>query len=57
MHIISNQMKYDESGLTCGFSEPVIHSYNKGHNQEQFSRILDDIKVSVYVLILKSITN
>lgn len=47
MRVISNQMLFDESGIACGFSEPVIHSYSKGKSPEQFSSVQDWIEVSL----------
>ena len=51
MRIISNRMLFDSSGVACGFSHPVIHSYNKGRFGEQFRTVFDEVKVHVYVYI------
>uniref|UniRef100_A0A5S6QFB1 5'-nucleotidase n=1 Tax=Trichuris muris TaxID=70415 RepID=A0A5S6QFB1_TRIMR len=29
MRVIGNEFKFNEEGVICGFSEPVIHTYNK----------------------------
>ena len=28
--VFSNKMVFDDNGVLTGFSEPVVHSYNKG---------------------------
>lgn len=47
MRVISNEMVFDESGVACGCSEPVIHSYSKGKSPEQFASVQDWIEVSL----------
>ena len=49
MRVISNRMLFDSSGVSYGFSHPVIHSYNKGHSAEQFSTVFDEVKVRTYI--------
>ena len=50
MRIISNKIHFDDSGRACEFSEPKLHSYNKGHSIQQFSSVAEDIKVSSYCM-------
>lgn len=50
MRIISNRMVFDDSGVVCGFKEPVIHSYSKGKSPEQFVDVHEWIKVSQWLI-------
>ena len=58
MRVISNKIHFNNSGRACGFSEPKLHSYNKGHSIQQFSSVAEDVKVSsysVYVCIMYAV--
>ena len=39
-------MLFDDSGVACGFTEPVIHSYSKGKSPDQFAGLQDWIEVA-----------
>eukprot|EP00731_Ephydatia_muelleri_P020030 Em0012g855a len=45
MHIISNSLLCDERGVAIGFSEPLIHTFNKHHVTEFFK---EDFKETVH---------
>lgn len=49
--VISNSMIFDDSGVACGFTEPVIHSYSKGKSPDQFVDVQDWIEVHFMVRI------
>ena len=50
MHIISNRLVYDDGGVALGFSEPLIHTFNKHHVTESFKEEFKETEVcGVYV--------
>ncbi|GMS87915.1 hypothetical protein PENTCL1PPCAC_10090, partial [Pristionchus entomophagus] len=52
-HIVSNRMAYDEQDRICGFSDPLIHCFNKsGAMIEQSSPILPLLAARPNVLLL-----
>ena len=51
MHIISNSLLCDERGVAIGFSEPLIHTFNKHHVTEFFKEDFKETVVSIYSLV------
>ena len=45
-------MLFDDSGVACGFTEPVIHSYSKGKSPDQFAGLQDWIEVATCIIVI-----
>ena len=52
MRVVSNRMLFDDSGVACGFTEPVIHSYSKGKSPDQFVGLQDWIEVATCIILM-----
>ena len=50
--IVSNRMRFDDSGVAVGFMKPVIHSYIKEKILDQFSETKNVIRVSTCAIVL-----
>ena len=48
--LVSNRMIFDSEGIVQGFSEPVIHSINKGSTGiAKFEHISEKLKVRIVI--------
>ena len=53
IHVISNELKFDENWITCGFERRVIHSFNKSETVlEDFPEINECIVSRKNVILL-----
>ena len=47
MHVVSNRLIFNETGIAIGHSQPLVHSYNKGKSPEQLATVEPFIEVRV----------
>ncbi|VDM93602.1 unnamed protein product [Onchocerca ochengi] len=53
VHIVSNTMYFDEMGVNCKFSEPVIHSFSKnGSLLEKCLETVQDLNLKNRIILL-----
>ncbi|KAM3720313.1 putative cytosolic 5'-nucleotidase [Dirofilaria immitis] len=53
VHIMSNTMYFNEMGVSCKFSEPVIHSFSKNGNLlEKCLETVQDLKLKNRIILL-----
>ena len=47
MHVVSNQLIFNEAGIAVGHTQPLVHSYNKGKSPEQLAAVEPFIVVRI----------